>query len=225
MYIDAFTIQGIAVSNSPANIGIATADATTYLFLSALRRSWISSLSIRNGQWRGHAGLGHDPEGKILGILGMGNIGSVVAKRAAAFDMHIQYHNRNPLPVERIHPGTKYVFFEELLQTSDIISVHLSFSDDTRYTLGSNEYARMKDGAILINTSRGPILDEQALVDALDSGKLYSAGLYVFENESQVHPKLLANENITLTPHMAAGTVETILGTKTFELISSNDEK
>ncbi|KAF7927703.1 uncharacterized protein EAE98_006085 [Botrytis deweyae] len=208
--IDTCTIQGIAVSNSPANIGNATADATIYLLLGALRRSWISSLSIRNGQWRGHAGLGHDPEGKVLGILGMGNIGSVVAKRAAAFDMHIQYYNRNPLPVERTPPGTKYVSFEELLRTSDVISVHLPLSDDTKYTLGSNEFAQMKDGAILINTSRGPIIDEQALVEALESGKLYSAGLDVFENEPQVHPKLLANENVVLTPHMAAGTVETV---------------
>ncbi|KAF7954846.1 uncharacterized protein EAE97_000105 [Botrytis byssoidea] len=105
--INACTIKSIAVSNSPANIGNATADATMYLLLDSLRRSWISSLSIRNGKWRGHAGLGHDPEGKVLGILGMGNIGSVVAKRAAAFDMHIQYYNQNPLPVERTPPGTK----------------------------------------------------------------------------------------------------------------------
>ncbi|TGO19752.1 hypothetical protein BPAE_0331g00030 [Botrytis paeoniae] len=162
------------------------------------------------GQWRGHAGLGHDPEGKVLGIVGMGNIGSVVAKRAAAFDMHIQYCNRTPLPVERTPPGTKYVSFEDLLRTSDIISVYLPLSDDSGYTLGSNEFAQVKDGVILINTSRGPIIDEQALVDALESGKLYSAGLDAFENEPQVHPKLLANENVVLTPHMAAGTVETI---------------
>ncbi|KAM0160099.1 hypothetical protein ACHAQE_004714 [Botrytis cinerea] len=183
-----------------------------YLLLGALRRSWISSSSIRNGQWRGHAGLGHDPEGKVLGILGMGNIGSVVAKRASAFEMHIQYHNRSPLPAERIPPGTKYVTFEELLRTSDIISVtlHLPLSDNTRYTIGSNEFAQMKDGAILINTSRGPLVDEQALLDDLESGKLYSAGLDVFENEPQVHPKLLENENVVLTPHMAAATFETI---------------
>lgn len=145
----------------------------------------------------------------------MGNIGSVVAKRAAAFDMHIQYYNRNPLPAERIPPGTKYVSFEDLLRTSDIISVHLPLSDDTRSTLGSKEFAQMKDGVTLINTSRGPVIDEQALVDALESGKLYSAGLDVFENEPQVHPKLLANENVVLTPHMAAGTVETIVSTIT----------
>ncbi|KAF7907085.1 uncharacterized protein EAF01_004672 [Botrytis porri] len=160
MNVNTCTIRGIAVSNSPANIGNATAHATIYLLLGALRRSWISSLSIQNGQWRGYARLGHDPEGKVLGILGMGNT----------------------------PPGTKYVSFEELLRTSDIISIHLPLSDDTRYTLGSNEFAQMKDGAILINASRGPIIDEQALVDALES----------------------ANENVVLTPHMAAGTVETI---------------
>ncbi|KAF7904684.1 hypothetical protein EAF00_002018 [Botryotinia globosa] len=180
--INTCTIQDIAVSNSPANIGNATADATIYLLLGALRRSWISSLSIRNDKWRGDAGLGHDPEGKVLGILGMGSIGSVVAKRAAAFDMHIQYYNRNSLPVEG----------------------HLQAPNT--YTLGSNEFAKMKDGVILIDASRGPTIDEQALVDALESGILYSAGL----DEPQVHPKLLANENVVLTPHMATGTVETI---------------
>ncbi|KAI9647057.1 hypothetical protein NHQ30_005059 [Ciborinia camelliae] len=166
---------------------------------------------MRKGQWRGHAAPGHDPEGKILGILGMGNIGSAVAKRAAAFDMHVQYYTRNPLPAERTPPGTRYVSFEELLRTSDVISVHLPLTDTTRHTLNSEGFAQMKKGAIVINTSRGPIIDEEALVDALDSGKLFSAGLYVFENEPQVHPKLLENENVILTPHMGGGTFETII--------------
>lgn len=141
----------------------------------------------------------------------MGSIGSAVARRAVAFDMHVQYYNRNPLPAERLPPGTKYVSFEELLRTSDVVSVHLPLSDATRHTLSSNEFAQMKYGAIVINTSRGPVIDEQALVDALESGKLYSAGLDVFENEPQVHPKLLQNENVVLTPHMGGGTFETLV--------------
>ncbi|KAF5879137.1 putative hydroxyisocaproate protein [Botrytis fragariae] len=137
-----FRMIGIAVSNSPANIGNATADAAMYLLLGALRRSWISSLSIRNGQWRGYAGLGHDPEGKVLGILGMGNIGSVVAKRAAAFDMHIQYYSRNPLPrkghlqLSDMFPLKTFsgqaILFQYTLHSRMILA---------RYTLGSNEFA------------------------------------------------------------------------------------
>lgn len=154
-------------------------------------------------------GLGHDPEGKTLGILGMGGIGSAVARRALAFDLKIQYHNRHPLPPDQNPFGATYVDFETLLRTSDAISVHLPLGDGTRGLIGKREFKMMKEGVVIVNTARGPIIDEEALVEAVESGKVFGAGLDVYEREPEVSEGLVDNENVVLLPHVGTATYET----------------
>jgi glyoxylate reductase len=159
-------------------------------------------------KWRGNFQLGHDPKNKVLGILGMGGIGSAVATRAKAFGMTIQYHNRHQLPAEK-EQGAKYVSFEELLKTSDVLSLNLSLNASTRHIIAKAQFDAMKDGVIIINTARGALIDEAALVDALKSKKVWSAGLDVFEEEPKIHPGLLEADNVVLLPHIGTGTSET----------------
>ena len=156
-------------------------------------------------------GLGHDPEGKTLGILGMGGIGQALARRAAPFDMKIQYHNRRPVAEEQNPTNADYVSLEKLLRTSDVISIHLPLSDRTRQFIGRKEINMMKDGVVIINTARGPIIDEQALVEALESGKVFGAGLDVFEKEPEIHEGLIRNNNTVLLPHTGTATYETMV--------------
>lgn len=153
--------------------------------------------------------LTHDPENKVLGILGMGGIGTAVAKKAIPFGMHLQYHNRNELSKEKNTVGALYVSFEELLRTSDVVSVHLPLNEGTRGMIGRREFSMMKDGVVLINTARGPIVDEEALVEALESEKVWGAGLDVFEKEPVVHKGLIANQHSILMPHVGTATLET----------------
>ena len=180
-----------------------------FLILGALRRIHIPYSAIRAGKWRGNMGLSHEPEGKVLGILGMGGIGTAVARRAQPFGLHLQYHNRSCVPKEQNPTGAAYVGFEELLRTSDIISVHLPLNADTRGLISYNEFAMMKDGVVLVNTARGSIVNEDALCEALESGKVWGAGLDVHEHEPTIHPGLLQNENCVLLPHVGTATVET----------------
>lgn len=154
-------------------------------------------------------GLGHDPEGKTLGILGMGGIGSAVARRALAFDFKIQYHNRHPLSPDQNPSGATYVDFETLLRTSDAISVHLPLGVGTRGLIGKREFTMMKEGVVIVNTARGPIIDEEALVEAVESGKVFGAGLDVYEREPEVSEGLVDNENVVLLPHVGTATYET----------------
>ena len=153
--------------------------------------------------------LTHDPEGKLLGILGMGGIGTATAKRATPFGMRIQYHNRKQVSKEKNTVGAQYVGFEELLCTSDIISIHLPLNASTRGIIGPRQFELMKPGVVVVNTARGPIVDESALVDALESGKVWGAGLDVYEKEPVVHKGLLRNENCVLMPHVGTATLET----------------
>ena len=153
--------------------------------------------------------LTHDPENKLLGILGMGGIGSAVAKRAVPFGMKIQYHNRKQVSKDKNAAGALYVGFEELLRTSDIISVHLPLNASTRGMIGAREFNMMKTGVVIVNTARGSIVDESALVEALEGGKVWGAGLDVYENEPVVHEGLLRNDNCVLMPHVGTATLET----------------
>ncbi|OAA68545.1 NAD(P)-binding domain protein [Niveomyces insectorum RCEF 264] len=207
--------RGIAVSNTPSVVNAATADTTLLLLLAALRRARIPQTALLQGLWSTTTPLGRDPAGLKLGILGLGGIGAAVAQRAAAFDIKLQYHNRRPAAasvldnLQSLGVDIQYVSFDELLATSDIISVHVPLSAATRHLIGEKEIARMKDGVVLINTARGPVVDEDALVAGLSSGKIWSAGLDVFEREPDVHPGLLANENAVLLPHIGTATVDT----------------
>lgn len=160
------------------------------------------------GNWKGDTEPGHDPQGRTLGILGMGSIGKAVAKRARAFGLNIQYHNRSPIADDE-DLDAKYVSFDELISTSDILSLHLSFASDREHVISRPQFDAMKQGVILINTSRGKLVDEQALVDALQAGKVYSAGLDVVEREPKVHQDLLDNDKVMLLPHIATLTYET----------------
>ena len=201
--------RGISVSNTPGAVDASTADTTMFLIIGALRRIHVPATALRAGKWRGRMCLTHEPEGKTLGILGMGGIGTAVARRAIPFGMRVQYHNRNRVPASQNAVGAKYVSFEELLRTSDIISVHLPLNASTRGLISRDQFARMKDGVVLINTARGPIVNEDALVEALDSGKVWGAGLDVHEHEPKIHPGLIGNENCVLLPHVGTGTLET----------------
>ncbi|EPQ62243.1 BgtA-21350 [Blumeria graminis f. sp. tritici] len=206
--IAACTGRSIQVSHTPTAVNKSTADMTLFLILGALRRIHVPCLAIRAGQWRGSTQLGHDPENKLLGILGMGGIGQEVAKRAKAFGMNVQYHNRSQL-VPELEQGADYVSFEHLIKTSDILSLNCSLNKATIGIIGKDELAQMKQGVIIVNTARGKLIDEFALVKALESGKVFSAGLDVFEKEPSIDSMLLSSPNVVLTPHIGTATVET----------------
>ena len=181
--------------------------------LGALRRAWIPQLALREGKWRGASPLGRDPHTLTLGVLGMGGIGTATAKRAAALGFKLQYHNRNP--VEGLEAEfaakdvPKYVGFEDLLKTSDVITVHLPLGPATTGIIGAKEFAIMKDGVIIVNTARGAIIDEAAMADSLESGKIWSVGLDVFEKEPQINPKLVNHPGAVLLPHIGTATIDT----------------
>ncbi|GAB7341927.1 hypothetical protein MBLNU457_g0234t1 [Dothideomycetes sp. NU457] len=207
--VQACTARNILVSSTPIAVNDATADVAIFLMLGALRRISVPFDAVRKGDWRGKTfGLGHDPKNKTLGILGMGGIGRAVATRARAFGMKIQYHNRSRLSAEQ-EDGAKYVSFEELMRTSDVLSMNLGLNAKTRHIIGAPQFAMMKDGVVIVNTARGPIIDEAALVEAVNSGKVYSAGLDVFEEEPKIHPGLLDNDKVVLLPHIGTATWET----------------
>ena len=223
--ISACNSQTIEVSSTPIAVNDATANskyspsrpqilqtdksaAAIFLILGALRRISIPLNNLRRGEWRGkNFALGHDPKNKVLGILGMGGIGQAVAQRARSFGMKIQYYNRNRLPESEEH-GAQYVSFDDLLKTSDVLSLNLALNPSTRHIISKPQFEIMKNGVVIVNTARGPIIDEAALVEALDSGKVYSAGLDVFEEEPKVHEGLMRNENVVLLPHVGTATWE-----------------
>jgi glyoxylate reductase len=210
--VRACTERDIAVSSTPIAVDDATADTTILLLLGALRQVNVPLVALRKGEWRGKAfRLGHDPKGKTLGILGMGGIGRAVAQRARAFGMEIQYHNRRRLPEEQ-EQGANYVSFDDLMRTSDVISTNLALNASTRHIISKAQFDIMKDGVVIVNTARGPIIDEAALVEALNSGKVFSAGLDVYEEEPKVHPGLVENEHVVLLPHIGTATWETQKG-------------
>ncbi|OJJ82187.1 D-mandelate dehydrogenase-like dehydrogenase [Aspergillus glaucus CBS 516.65] len=200
----------IRVSNTPTAVDDATADVNMFLIIGALRNFNYGMAALREGKWRGQPQpiLGHDPQGKVLGILGMGGIGRNLKKKAEAFGMKVVYHNRRQLN-EELSEGAQYVTFDELLSTSDVISLNLPLNKNTHHIISKSEFAKMKDGVVIVNTARGAVIDEAALVEALDNDKVYSAGLDVFEEEPKIHPGLVRNPRVLLVPHMGTWTVET----------------
>ena len=177
-----------------------------FLLLAALRRLTGPLAAVRAGQWRGpNFALGHDPKGKVLGILGMGGIGQAMASRAKPFGMTIQYHNRNRLPADQ-EQGAKYVSFEEVLTTSDVLSLNLALNEKTKRIISREVLGRVKEGVVIVNTARGGLIDEAALVEALESGRVGAVGLDVFEEEPKVHDGLMKNERAVLLPHVGTAT-------------------
>ncbi|OAD73802.1 hypothetical protein PHYBLDRAFT_181365 [Phycomyces blakesleeanus NRRL 1555(-)] len=207
--VTACTARNIMVSNTPTAVDAATADIAVLLILSCCRNANQASENIRSGRWRHGMAMGIDPEGKTLGILGMGGIGKTIAKRMSGFEMKIIYHNRTRLDkkTEEKYNAT-WVDFETLLRTSDIISVSVPLNKDTTSLLSYREFTLMKDGVVLVNTARGKVICEDALVNALESGKVVSAGLDVFEGEPTVHPGLLAHSRSVIFPHIGTFTKE-----------------
>ncbi|HWH65371.1 MAG TPA: D-glycerate dehydrogenase [Gaiellales bacterium] len=190
----------IPIAYTPDVLTEATADLTFALLLGAARRLGESERYLRAGRWQSWSFdllLGTDVHGKTLGIIGPGRIGRAVARRADGFGMRVLFAGRDRAELERV------------LAESDFVAVTVPLSDSTRHLIGAAELARMKQGAFLINTSRGPVVDEAALAESLASGHLGGAGLDVFENEPHVHPALLACESALMVPHIASATRET----------------
>jgi glyoxylate reductase len=200
--------RGITVTNTPDVVTDATADLAMALLLAAARRVCEGDRLIRAGGWREAAPeflLGREVTGKTIGIVGFGRIGQAVARRAAGFGMRILYAS----PREAGFPGATRMDLDALLATSDFVSLHCPLTDATRDLISRERIARMKPGAILVNTSRGPVVDEEAVAEALEGGRLFAAGLDVFRNEPQVSERLRRAENAVLTPHLGSGTRET----------------
>ncbi|CDS03194.1 hypothetical protein LRAMOSA00596 [Lichtheimia ramosa] len=210
--IDACTARGIFVSNTPSAVDNATADIAAILILSSFRNTSQFERNLREGRWRHGVPFGNDPEGKTLGILGMGGIGKALAKRMLGFDMKIQYHNRTQLDAEVENKyQASYVDFDTLLRTSDCIFISVPLNKSTYHLIDGPELAKMKDGVIIVNTSRGKVIREASLSRALETGKVAAAGLDVFEGEPDViHPGLLSHPRCTLLPHVGTNTQETM---------------
>jgi glyoxylate reductase len=205
--------RGVLVTNTPGVLTEATADIAMSLILMATRRLGEGERVIRAQepwQWGMFYMLGMGIQGRQLGIVGMGQIGIATARRAKAFGMNIAYTRRTPLEdhvVEEL--DAKFMTMDELIESSDVLSLHCPYSPATHHLMSENQFARMKKTSFLINTARGPIVDEAALVTALKSGEIAGAGLDVFENEPAIHPGLLELDNAVLIPHLGSATVET----------------
>ncbi len=205
------TQLGIAVCNTPGVLTETTADLTWALILTTCRRISESERFLRKGNFKGWEPmlmLGLDVYGKTLGIIGMGRIGQAVAKRATGFAMRIIYYNdvpvSNTLPFE-----TTETDLQTLLKEADIITLHLPLTKETFHLIGKEEFALMKENAVLINTSRGAVIDEKELIKALSEKRIFSAGLDVYENEPDIPQELLALENVVLLPHIGSASIET----------------
>lgn len=205
--------RGIAVTNTPDVLTDATADIAFLLILAVSRRGWESEQFMRSGKfagWLPDLFLGVGLQGKTLGILGYGRIGSAVARRGAAFGMRIAYHTRNRLPQEReTAEGIAYLPFDRLIAQSGVFSLHLPYTPASHHLIDAKAIAAMKPAAILINTARGPLVDEAALLAALRERRIFGAGFDVYEHEPQVDPALLALPNVSVLPHIGSATVET----------------
>ncbi|HEY1831467.1 MAG TPA: D-glycerate dehydrogenase [Acidimicrobiales bacterium] len=205
--VTAATKLGITVCNTPGVLDDTTADLTFLLILEASRLATDAEAQLRQGRWQGWGfatDLARDVHGTTLGLVGYGRIAQAVARRAQGFDMEILHFARH----DTGEPG--YVdSLEALLGRSDIVSLHVPLSDSTHHLIGAKELKLMKTTAVLVNTARGPVLDEDALVDALEAGTIYAAGLDVFDGEPIVNPRLQSAPRITLLPHVGSATIDT----------------
>ncbi|KAB5511688.1 D-isomer specific 2-hydroxyacid dehydrogenase [Coniochaeta sp. 2T2.1] len=215
--VEACRVRGIAVTHAPDPVTNATADLTIFLLLGALRQLNPAIYSLRKGNFKNGLDFGHDPQGKTLGILGMGRIGRAVVQRIIPFGMKPTYHNRTKLPDEEAG-GAIYVSFDDLLSQSDVISIHVPLSKETRHLISEREISRMKRGVVIINTARGPIIDEKATAIALDKGHIASVGLDVYEAEPEVEERLVKNERALLIPHLGTHTTETLAQMEEFAM-------
>ena len=205
--VPAASRRGIAVCNTPGVLDETTADLAVLLMLAAARLAHEAEADLRAGRWPGwdiNQYLGRDVHGATLGLVGYGRIGCAVARRAAGFGMSVLHHTRTDTGeagwVDKLH---------RLLGEADIVSLHVPLTDATRGLIGRAELAAMQPHAVLVNTARGPVVDEEALADALSDGTIFAAGIDVFEREPDVHPKLLAAPRAVLLPHIGSASVAT----------------
>jgi len=204
--------RGIIVTNTPDVLSDATAEIALLLMLGAARRAAEGDRLIRAGQWRRWSPafmVGTQITGKTLGVVGMGRVGQVTARRARGFDMSIHYHNRRRVPAELEQGAVFHERLETLLGACDVLSLHCPASAETRHLMDARRIALLRPGVILVNTARGALVDDEALQDALRSGHVAAAGLDVFNDEPAIHPGYRGLDNTFLLPHIGSATRET----------------
>jgi len=204
--------RGLVVTNTPDVLTDATADIAMLLILGAARRASEGERMVREDRWTGLGlteMLGRHVTGKRLGILGMGRIGRALAKRARGFDMTIHYANRQRLPPNQEQGAIFHAEIDSLLPNCDVLSINCPAGPETHHLLNAARIARLPDGAIVVNSARGTIIDDEALIAALRSGKLFAAGLDVYENEPRIHPGYRTLPNAFLLPHLGSAAIET----------------
>jgi glyoxylate reductase len=211
--VEACTRRGVLATNTPEVLTDTTADTAWALLMAAGRRVAEGDRFLRSRQpwiWGPEMMLGQDVHHKVLGIVGFGRIGQAVARRARGFGMRVVYYDtyRPPAGVER-ELGAEFREFDDLLAEADFISIHVALTPETRHLFGAEQFRKMKPTAVIVNTSRGPVIDESALVEALKAGDIFAAGLDVFENEPEVHPELLQRDSAVVIPHLGSATVDT----------------
>jgi glyoxylate reductase len=211
--VPAATRHGVMVTNTPGILDDTTADFAFALLMAAGRRVLEGDRFIRSGAFKGWAIdmlLGHDISGATLGIVGFGRIGRGVARRARGFGMRVIYYDEMPATAEvEKDLGVTRVDLDALLGEADFVSIHVPLTATTRHLISTGQLERMKPTAVLVNTSRGPVVDEEALAAALRDRTIFAAGLDVYEKEPEVHPDLLELENVVLAPHIASTSVRT----------------
>jgi glyoxylate reductase len=210
--LEAAKERDIVVTNTPEVLTESTADTAFMLLLAAARRLGEAERLLRSGGWDAWGPkqlLGPDVWGKKLGLVGLGRIGQAVARRSSGFGMEVLYYDqyRNESAEEEL--GARYLELDDLLRESDFVSIHTPLTPETRHLIGERELGLMQSTAVLVNASRGPVVDENALADALENERIFAAGLDVYEEEPKVHPKLLELENVVLAPHIGSASIET----------------
>jgi lactate dehydrogenase-like 2-hydroxyacid dehydrogenase len=204
---------GVIVANTPHAVTEPTADMAMMLILMATRRAGEGERIVRRGGWRGMQPdqmLGQSLSGKLLGLVGFGRIGQATAQRARAFGMRVAYYSRSGVAreIEQSFDARRYASLDELIEDADVLSLHCPGGAETRHLINSARIARMKPTAVIVNTARGPVIDEAALTEALVGKKVAAAGLDVYEHEPDVTPALLTLENVVLIPHLGSATAE-----------------
>lgn len=219
------TDRGVVITNTPSDeVNESVAEHAWTLMLALARRIVEADEATKRGAYKGwepNIFLGVNLVGKTLGIIGLGRIGSRTAKRAKGWDMRVMYNKRSRDEKAESELGIEFSSLDDLLAQSDFVSMHVPLTEDTRHMINKETLAKMKKGAYLINTARGPVVDEHDLVDSLRSGQLAGAALDVFDNEPNVNPELVGMENVILTPHIASATWEARdkMGTQAVEAI------
>lgn len=210
--VSAATQRGVVVTNTPSEeVNEAVAEHSWALIFALSRRIVEADESTRRGAYKGWEPgifIGTSLKGKTLGIVGMGSIGSMVARKAKGFDMRVLYSKRNPDPQLEGELGVVFKSLEDLLKESDFVSLHVPLTEETRHMINREKLEMFKQGAFLINTARGPVVNESDLVEFLRNGHLAGAGLDVFDNEPNINPELVNMDNVILTPHIASATHE-----------------